>query len=277
MGSMLRCALIVAMSVLACGVSIGSETTKAQLASAAKATPIERYVLALVIARNSAIRAAFGELFENSSGDIRIEFASPSQPFYPTEGATAYDAKSNVLVFRRMLPLGEFGAALPKWVYSYWPYYESSTLRTAAPIVEIVDGALWNAHMLESAEQRGLSWPHEGCTSLDLSQRLGCEMLVSAVFETLRPHARVFNSNRLDRIWPQDLRELQGRAWQRDDPDYRDVRRFGGVVLIQPLVREFGVSRVFAYVAQAPFRIENDNVHTSALRYQEQARNALAH
>jgi hypothetical protein len=34
---------------------------------------------------------------------------------------------------------------------------------------------------------------------------------------------------------------------------------------------------VFAYVAQTPFRIEEDNVRTSAMRYQEQAREALAH
>ena len=49
---------------------------------------------------------------------------------------------------------------------------------------------------------------------------------------------------------------------------------FNHCLLVGPLIREFGVPRVFAYVARTPFRIENDNVRVSALRYQERARSA---
>jgi hypothetical protein len=46
--------------------------------------------------------------------------------------------------------------------------------------------------------------------------------------------------------------------------------------LLEPLVREFGAPRVFAYAARTPFRIENNNVRLSALRYQDGAREAIA-
>jgi hypothetical protein len=45
--------------------------------------------------------------------------------------------------------------------------------------------------------------------------------------------------------------------------------------LLEPLVREFGAPRVFAYAARTPFRIENNNVRLSALRYQDGARAAI--
>jgi hypothetical protein len=53
------------------------------------------------------------------------------------------------------------------------------------------------------------------------------------------------------------------------------VQRLGGVLLVRPLVEQFGVPRVLRYIAQNPFHIENDNVRTSALQYQERARQAL--
>jgi hypothetical protein len=270
-----RRAMIAAAGVLA-GITVANADTR--LYSSPTATPFEERVVALVVARNEAIGESFGGLFENSNLDIGIEFAGPGHPSFPGYGNATYDSVRNVLVFGRRLPVGELGAVLPAWVHSYWRYYESLDLRTYVPLIEIVDDALWSAHMLEAAERRGLSWPHEGCASLDLALRLGCEMLVDGFQEMLRSRRNaMFNSNRVDRVWPEDLQELKGRARKRDDREYREMRRFGGALIIQPLVREFGASRVFAYVAQTPFRIEEDNVRTSAMRYQEQAREALAH
>jgi hypothetical protein len=38
------------------------------------------------------------------------------------------------------------------------------------------------------------------------------------------------------------------------------------------LFSELGAPRALAYVARTPFRVENDNMHESALRYQRGAR-----
>jgi hypothetical protein len=112
---------------------------------------------------------------------------------------------------------------------------------------------------------------------IDIARRLGCEMLVSATEQLSHsPTIPLFNANRIDRLWPDDLREFERRAWTRGGREYREVRRLGGLLLVEPLVREFGAPRVFAYLARTPFRIENDNVRLSALRYQERARSALA-
>lgn len=264
-----------ALAVFAMSISL--VRAEVPLLSNSSAREYERRFAALVSARHEAIRRAFGELLDNSTGDIRIEFADPRDPFYPTTNAAAYDPARDALVFRRAILIRNIGSVLPPWVYSYWTYYEHPNLPAEAPIVRIVDDALWSAHLLEAAEQRGLTWPHESCVSLELAQRLGCEMLVAGVYEALRSRrSAIFNANRLDRIWPENLQELRGHASRRNDPQYHDVRRFGGASILQPLVREFGTTRVLAYVAQTPFRIENENVRVSALRYQEQARNALA-
>ena len=53
------------------------------------------------------------------------------------------------------------------------------------------------------------------------------------------------------------------------------MQRFGGIMLLRPLIAEFGVPRVLAYVAGHPMEIEEDSVHSSSLRYQERAREAL--
>jgi hypothetical protein len=102
-------------------------------------------------------------------------------------------------------------------------------------------------------------------------------MLSSAIGELARaPGMPMFNANRIDRLWPESLKDFERRAWTHGGREYREVRRLGGLLLVEPLVREFGVPRVFAYVARTPFRIENDNVRVSALHYQERARSALA-
>jgi hypothetical protein len=86
----------------------------------------------------------------------------------------------------------------------------------------------------------------------------------------------MFNTNRVDMFWPESLRELRARGWQQSDGTYRDTQQIGGAMLVRPLIAEFGVPRVLQYIAQTPFYIEDDNVRASALRYQEQARVALA-
>jgi hypothetical protein len=61
----------------------------------------------------------------------------------------------------------------------------------------------------------------------------------------------------------------------RTDQEYLDVQRYGGIMLIKPLIEEFGVPRTLAYVAQTPFRVEDNNMRAAAQRYQEHAREVL--
>jgi hypothetical protein len=81
--------------------------------------------------------------------------------------------------------------------------------------------------------------------------------------------------NRVDQIWPDDFGTLRKRVW-RTDQEYLDVQRYGGIMLIKPLIEEFGVPRTLAYVAQTPFRVEGDSLREAALQYQERAREALS-
>jgi hypothetical protein len=53
------------------------------------------------------------------------------------------------------------------------------------------------------------------------------------------------------------------------------VQRYGGILLIGPLIDQFGVPRALAYIAQTPFLIEDNNLRLSAQRYQEKARQTL--
>lgn len=85
----------------------------------------------------------------------------------------------------------------------------------------------------------------------------------------------VFNENRLDRIWPDDFSVFRRRAWSYSTPEYLDVQRYGGILLVRPLLNEFGAPRALAYIAQTPLDIVENSVRISALRYQDQARNAL--
>jgi hypothetical protein len=138
------------------------------------------------------------------------------------------------------------------------------------PPIGAIDEALWTTHLQEAAHQQGMSWPHAECTSFDLAQRLGCQMLVAGIGASLKPpQPQIFNMNRIDLLWPEQLRDAH------NDDAYRDVRRLGGLLLVWPLVASFGVPRVFRYLAQHPFHIENGNVHASALHYQEQAQRTL--
>ena len=85
----------------------------------------------------------------------------------------------------------------------------------------------------------------------------------------------MFNENRIDRIWPENFAEFERRVWRTSDQEYLDVQRYGGILLAEPLVSEFGVLRAISYMAQTPFHIEENNLHVSAVRYQQRARDAL--
>ncbi len=53
------------------------------------------------------------------------------------------------------------------------------------------------------------------------------------------------------------------------------MQRYGGLLLVRPLIGEFGVPRALAYLVQTPFRIVDNNLRVSAQRYQDRARDAL--
>jgi hypothetical protein len=227
----------------------------------------------LVRARGRAIEAAFPGFLEIS--DFKLAIAPvrgcPNSATY----LACYDAEQNTLIFIREVHSAADGRLL-EVAEDYWLFYEHAVLRDAFPIIEIIDGALWNAFMSEIAQKYRMSWPHEDCGSIQLSKRLGCEMLVSGVESNLRfRHSRIYNANRLDRLWPDNMGFLEQSSRPSRDREYAQVRDLGGTELLQPLIKEFGAARVFAYVAQTPFSIEENNVRASALQYQESARSAL--
>jgi hypothetical protein len=250
--------------------TIASNQPRFVTSSAASAP--ERKFAELVGVRAEAIDTALGPLLEGACASVRIEFAKPSAPTYPTSGYAHYDPVRHVLTFRRNVT-GYIDYDMTPWARSYWPYYQDSTLRSVMPIIGVIDEALWTTHLQEAAHQRGLLWPHHECASMDLSKRLGCQMLIEGTAASLRPpQPQIFNMNRIDLLWPDKLAPERGA---RDEETHRDVRRLGGLLLVRPLVARFGVTRVLRYLAQHPFHIESDNVHASALRYQERAERAL--
>jgi hypothetical protein len=236
---------------------------------APEASSRERDFADLIAVRAQAVDTALGPLLDGACTGIRIEFARPSQETYPRTARAHYDPQQHVLTFRRGL-VDYVDYDLTPWAKSYWPYYQDETWRTVMPVIGAIDEALWTAHLQEAAHQRGLTWPHSECAALDFPNRLGCQMLMAGASASLRPpQPQIFNMNRIDLLWPEQIEDA------RDDDAYRDVRRLGGLLLLRPLVARFGVSRVFRYIAQHPFHIENDNVRASALRYQDQAHRTL--
>lgn len=231
---------------------------------------------ALVSYRAEAIENAFGDVFGILPHDLQIKFVTSSDPEYATfGGAIAYDQPHKTLIFPRTV----LGAKTPnplRWASYYWPLYQNEQYRQTYPVIEAVDNVLWNAYLQEAAKARGLSWPHKDCTSVDVSKRLPCEMVVKGIAEYVKERrSPIFNSNRLDMIWPEDFSGFRKRVWRREDPEYLDVQRYGGILLIRPLINEFGVPRALAYIAQTPFHLEDNNLRISALRYQERARKVL--
>lgn len=229
----------------------------------------------LVAYRSEAISTAFGDLSGALPDEIEVRFVSSRHAEYEQFGGMlAYDPEHRVLIVPRRLARNKMPNPL-LFALSYWPYYQNAQYRQLYPIIEAIDNVLWGAYLAESARTRGLSWPHEDCASVEVDKRLPCEMVVQGVAEHIKQtRAPIFNANRLDRIWPQDFASFRKRVW-RTDEEYQTVRRYGGILLIRPLINEFGAPRALAYVARTPFRIEHDDLRASARRYQERARQAL--
>jgi hypothetical protein len=229
----------------------------------------------LVVYRSQAMEFAFGEVFAGLPPQVSIQFVSSDDEGYAKySGRVAYDVEQRTL----FVPVVFLSARTPiplKWAASYWPYYGNARYQQAFPLIAAIDNALWGAVLQETARQKEIDWPHEGCRSVDVTRRLPCEMLISGVASLLTDrHPDIFNSNQMERIWPESFSDFERRSW-RNDRDYGDVRRFGGIMLLRPLFSEFGAGSALAYVAQTPFVVEGDNMRASALRYQERARETL--
>jgi hypothetical protein len=236
----------------------------------------EKQFVELVSHRAEAIDYAFGNVSAGVPAHIDIRFVGPDDPEYKSLGGTiAYLPDTHTLIFPRKFTRSKVPNPL-RWASYYWPYYQSAVARRDFPVIETIDNGLWSSYLQEAARARGLTWPHKECESVDVGTRLPCEMLQDGIVEQLKAeHTRLFNSNRVDRIWPENFTEFQKRVW-RDDLEYADVQRYGGIALVRPLVGEFGVPRVLTYIAQTPFRVEDGNMRTSAMQYQERARQILS-
>jgi hypothetical protein len=229
----------------------------------------------LISYRAEAIEFAFGNPFALPD-HIGVEFFSADDPRYgPLRGRVAYDSQRHVLLVSRSLRSSEFPRPL-RSAQAYWPFYVNGTYHDEFKVIGAIDNALWTAYLQEAAEVHGLSWPHAACTSIDVGRRLPCEMVLAGIVEhltTLRPP--IFNENQLDTIWPEDFARFRGRVWL-GDPEYEAVKRYGGIMLMRPLIAQFGVVPVMAYAAQTPFDVRESSLRLAALRYQQQAREALA-
>lgn len=230
----------------------------------------------LVSYRMEAIEGAFGDFLGVLPEEIKIRFVGTKDHEYGKLEREAYDAHKRTLVF----PRRALGAKAPnplRWASYYWPYYQDERHKEEFPIVGQIDNLLWNAFLQEAARARGLTWPHKECVSSDVGKRLPCEMVIKGVAEHVKTlRSPLFNVNRLDRIWPENFEEFERRVWRRSDQEYLDVQRYGGILLAEPLVSEFGVMPAIAYMAQTPFHLEDNNLRLSALRYQQRARDVLA-
>ena len=236
----------------------------------------EKNFAALVSYRTEAIDYAFGNVFGAMPAQINIKFVKSDDPEYDSlNGGIVYDRDRQTLLFPRRVLMSKMPNPL-RWAAYYWPVYENEHQREEFSVIELVDNALWSAFLQEAAKAHGLSWPHKECASVEVGKRLPCEMLAGGIAQHLKEkRQRIFNSNRIDRVWPEDFASFQKRVW-RDDLEYTEVMRYGGMLLIRPLFTEFGVPRTLTYIAQTPFRVEDGNLRASAIKYQEQARNALA-
>jgi len=229
---------------------------------------------ALVTYRTEAITNAFGDLLGTLPTALQVRFVG-TKDLVDTDGKETYDQEHRTLIFPRRLLSAKVPNPMRVAAY-YWPFYENDQYRTAFPVVAAIDQLIWAAYLQEAAKSRGLPWPHKDCTSNDLSERLPCEMLVEGINEHLKEvRTPIFNANRLDMIWPEDFAGFRRSLWNKGDQGYLDVQRYGGILLIRPLIDRFGVPRALAYIAQTPFHIEDNNLRLSAQRYQERARKVL--
>jgi hypothetical protein len=230
----------------------------------------------LIAFRAQAMDTAFGDLLGMLPAELTVKFVTTKDPEYLLFGGReGYDQKHRTLVFPRRV----LGAKTPnplRWAAYYWPVYQNEQYRLQFPVIEAIDNVLWFAYLQEAATSHGLQWPHRECGAVDVGRRLPCEMLVKGIAEHVKSvRSPMFNSNRLDRIWPEDFTEFRKRVW-RTDQEYLEVQRYGGIMLIKPLIDEFGVPRTLAYLAQTPFKVEENNLRVAALRYQQHARESLS-
>lgn len=237
----------------------------------------QRDISTLITYRAEAIAAAFGEFYGSSGQSLQIKFPRLKDPEQKQlAGGISYDPAERTLWISRTV----VGMAIPNPLRSalyYWPFYQREQLRRDFPVVEVIDNALWGAFLRNAANAQGLPWPHAACNSVVVRERLPCEMLTSGIARFVKVlREPVFNENRLDLIWPENLAEFDQNVSGYGDREYVQVQRFGGLMLVRPLIKEFGVLAAFDYVARTPFVVEDDNVRTSALRYQERARQALS-
>jgi hypothetical protein len=269
MATSLRWLGIVSMALL----SGGAVHAQMRVLTDAHSSVRQQQLISLVQTRLTAISEAFPTLLERTNVEVHVVFQEPRKDSDPP--LALYDAVLDTLIFQRAV-LGYVNDYVLSTASDYWAYYEREEIHSEYPVVEVIDDALWKALFAEFAQQNGSSWPPSGCQSTDLPRRLGCQMLVSGVQSFLHSRRmRIFNENRLDRLWPSDLSELESRGWQRGDREYQEVRELGGIELIKPLVQEFGAPRVFAYIAQTPFVVQENDLFKSASQYQKQARQVL--
>jgi hypothetical protein len=233
-----------------------------------------RRLSALVAYRVEAIRAAFGDLDPIMPADIQVKVLQPGASTDPNSDDFLYDSEKHTLHFTRRISKQTIPTAMGP-VRDYWAIYQNEDLRKEYAMVETIDNAVWNVYLKEAASRNGQQWPHAACDARELSARLPCEMLQVGAAEYInRERQRVFNTNRIEAIWPEDYEGFCEKVWQRDDEPSKAVRLYGGQLLLRPLVRKFGIARALAYAAQTPFTVEDNNMRTSALRYQEQALSA---
>lgn len=232
----------------------------------------------LVAYRIRAMSLAFG-----------IDFASVVDPSLQVELVTArqlanldkaalgfhYDASRHTLVFNNRILRQRLPEPL-NWALQYWPYYEDPGLRPRLPVIAEIDRAVWHTFMKQTALHHDRPWPPDECYSHEVHQRLPCEMLLVAVDVYVSSLSEpVLNENRIDTVWPERLSELHSTNWRISARKYARIRQYGGLVLLRPLIREFGVPRTLAYVARTPFQMDGENLYSAAMSYQQTAKSAL--
>ena len=234
----------------------------------------QRQFARLVSHRFAAIETAFGPLSGTVGTRVQLVFKRDDE-FGPgeTKHSAAYDRERNALVFSSRVLYQAFPNADAS---QYWPFYENEVLRSDFPIIELIDMALWDAFLQEAAATSGQSWPPADCTSPEVERKLPCAMTVRATLDYISELRQpLFNENRLDRILPENFTDFCRQSLRASSREYQDVERYGGILLLKPLIIEFGIPRTLAYAARTPFTIQENNMRTSVLQYQERARTAL--
>lgn len=234
-------------------------------------------VLALLSFRVEAIQTAFGDMSVALPEELQVRFVSSTDAEYQwVRHSIYYDPERQLLLMPRSILRANVPKPLRAAAY-YWPFYLDAEVRSTFPVVEDLDNAIWGAFLQEAARRSGQTWPHSNCHATDINKRLPCRMLLSAAARLVKMQRDpFFNENRMDRIWPDDMASFGRNNYGLEHSAYADVVRLGGFLLLRSLIAEFGIPRVLAYVAQNPLIIDDNNLRTSALRYQDRARSMLA-